>query len=109
MTPPGSAHMSQDTEELMQTTLQESNTMRVVLPYGEAHLDRSAAEMLAALPASEQIRLELILTRLVVEPRGGLTGLCRGSADLIQNLAGPMIEQATAFLTNLLPSEPFHL
>ena len=105
MTPPGSAHMSQDTEELMQTTLQESNTMRVVLPYGEALLDRSATEMLAALPADEQLRLELILTRLVVEPRGGLTGLCRGSADLMQNLARPMIEQATAFLTNLLPSE----
>lgn len=92
-------------DEVMQTTLQGSNTIRVVLPYGEDHLDASAAEMLQLLPMSEQTRLELILTRLVVEPRGGLATATRGSADLIRHLAAPMIEQATAFLTNHLPSE----
>jgi len=100
-TPPS----GQDTEELMQTTLQETNTMRVVLPYGEDHLDRSAAEMLAVLGDTERTRLELILTRLVVEPRGGLASMARASTDLNVILAAPMIEQSTAFLTNLLPSE----
>ena len=92
-------------DESTHTTLQGSNTIRVVLPFGEETLDRSAAEMLGGLPDSERVRLELVLTRLVVEPRGGLAGACRGSADLIRYLAAPMIEQATAFLTNLLPSE----
>src|SRR5581483_7592289 len=64
-----------------------------------------AAEMLAQLPAEELHRLELVVTRLVIEPRGGLTGACRGSTDLMQYLAAPMVEQATAFLTNLLPGE----
>ncbi len=94
-----------DSDDSTQTTLQGSNTMRVVLPHGEDHLDRSAAEMLAQLPAEELHRLELVVTRLVIEPRGGLTGACRGSTDLMQYLAAPMVEQATAFLTNLLPGE----
>jgi hypothetical protein len=94
-----------DADDATQTTLQGSNTMRVVLPYGEDRLDRSAAEMLEQLPPEERDRLELVLTRLVVEPRGGLAGACRGSMDLIRHLAAPMIEQATAFLTNLLPGE----
>lgn len=94
-----------DVDDATQTTLQASNTMRVVLPYGEDRLDRSAAEMLEQLPPEERDRLELVLTRLVVEPRGGLAGASRGSMDLLHHLADPMIEQATAFLTNLLPGE----
>ncbi len=104
-TPPTGAQALQDTEEQLQTTLQESNTMRVVLPHGADHLDRSAAEMLGVLGATDHARLELILTRLVVEPRGGLTGLARGSTDLVVALAAPLVEQATAFLTNLMPGE----
>jgi hypothetical protein len=92
-------------DDAMQTTLRGSNTIRVVLPYGESHLDASAAEMLTLLPPQEADRLELVLTRLVIDPRGGLSGVCRGSADLFRHLAAPMIEQATAFLSNLLPGE----
>jgi hypothetical protein len=102
---PAPPYIGDDPEEAMQTTLQGSNTIRVVLPYGEEHLDRSAAELLSHLPQGEQDRLEMILTRLVLEPRGGLVGVCRSTGDLFQNLAAPMIEQATAFLTGLLPSE----
>ena len=94
-----------DTEEAMQTTLHESNTMRVVLPHGEEHLDKSAADLLAGIAPADQTRLELILTRLVVDPRGGLSGVCRTSPELFPALASPMIEQATAFLENLVPSE----
>ncbi len=95
----------QDTDNVMQSALQESNTMRVVLPHGEAHLDRSASEMLAAVSPADLAQMELILTRLVVDPRGGLSGACRGSADLVTALAAPMVEQATAFLSNVLPCE----
>jgi hypothetical protein len=94
-----------EADDSTQTTLQGSNTMRVVLPYGEDRLDRSAAEMLEQLPPEERDRLGLVLTRLVVEPRGGLAGACRGSIDLLHYLADPMIEQATAVLAGLLPGE----
>ncbi|MFO0847502.1 MAG: tubulin-like doman-containing protein [Gemmataceae bacterium] len=104
--PPGVSSPRPDpVDEAMQNTLRGSNTIRVVLPYGTTHLDASAAEMLTLLPPEEAARLELVLTRLVVDPRGGLTGACRASADLFRQLAAPMIEQATAFLSNLLPTE----
>lgn len=94
-----------DLDDAMQTTLQHSNTMRVVLPYGEEHLDSSAAELLTHLNPAEVPKLESILTRLVIEPRGGLVGATQCSAELLRHLAQPMIEQATAFLTNQLPTE----
>jgi serine/threonine protein kinase len=97
--------LAPEVDDSTQTTLQGSNTMRVVLPFGEDRLDNSAAEMLGQIPPEELTRLELVLTRLVVDPRGGLAGTCRGSMDLLHHLAAPMIEQATAFLTNLLPGE----
>jgi eukaryotic-like serine/threonine-protein kinase len=96
---------SPDVDEAMQTTLQHSNTMRVVLPYGEDHLDSSAAELLSHLPASDIPRLESILTKLVIDPRGGLIEACKGTGELQRQLATPLIEQATAFLNNQLPSE----
>ncbi len=101
----GSGHNQGSGEEIHQTTLQGSNTMRVVLPHGEDHLDRSAAELLEAIPSQKAIGLEEVLSKLVVEPRGGLVQLCTGTTDLAHQLANPLIDQATAFLAALLPSE----
>ncbi len=92
-------------EELHQTTLQGSNTMRVVLPHGEDHLDRSAAELLEAIPPKKVLGLEAMLSKSVVQPRGGLVQLCVGTTDLAHQLANPLIDQATAYLASLLPSE----
>ena len=92
-------------EDLHQTTLQGSNTMRVVLPHGEDHLDRSAAELLEAIPPQKVLDLEEMLSKTVVEPRGGLVQLCIGTTDLAHQLANPLIDQATAYLAALLPSE----
>jgi len=39
----------------------------------------------------------------VLEPRGGLFGACQKSGDFIQELADPLIDQTSAFLSNLLP------
>ena len=87
------------------SSLRGSNTMRVVLPHGEDHLDRAALHLLDRLPEGEAERLEGILTRLVVEPRGGLVNACKGASDPFRLVAAPMIEQTTAFLTGLLPTE----
>ncbi len=101
----GSGHNQPTGEEIHQTTLQGSNTMRVVLPHGEDHLDRSAAELLEAIPHQKVLGLEEVLSKIVVEPRGGLVQLCIGTTDLAHQLANPLIDQATAYLSALLPSE----
>jgi serine/threonine protein kinase len=104
----GSGHTPatvEQSEEATQTTLRGSNTMRVVLPKGQDHLDQSAADLIEATPPEALAGLEAMLTTVVLQPRGGLTQLCTGSADLAHHLAAPLIDQATAFLASLLPSE----
>jgi hypothetical protein len=104
-TPVGRNLAEDSSGEAMQHTLRASNTMRVVLPFGEDHLDRSAAEMLSQVPPAELMRLEEALTKLVLDPRGGLIGVSKGSGDLTRHLGGPLVEQSTAFLSGLLPAE----
>jgi hypothetical protein len=99
----GSQHEVQ--EETTQSTIQGSNTMRVVLPNGEQHLDRSAADMLEGLSQDSLVALEDVLTKVVLSPRGGLVALANSANDLTQPLANPLIDQATAYLANLLPGE----
>ena len=88
-----------------EAALTELNTVRVVLPYGEDHLDRAASAMLARVPADELLKLEGVVTKLVMNPRGGLTAAGKGPADLGRHLGGPLVEQATAFLAEQLPAE----
>jgi hypothetical protein len=90
-------------EEALQQTLHPTNTVQVVLPSGEKHIDRSVQRVLQAVKGPELLRLETALQKLVLEPRGGLGALCRINADLFRTLIGPMIEQTTAFLGELLP------
>jgi len=90
-------------EESLQQTLHPTNTVQVVLPSGEKHIDRSVQRVLKSVGDSEKLRLENALQKLVLESRGGLAGLCRINADLFRTLIAPMIEQTTAFLGELLP------
>jgi hypothetical protein len=99
------AHHHEAAEEATQTTLRGSNTMRVVLPKGQEQLDQSAADLLDAATPESFAALESMLTTVVLEPRGGLTHLCTGSADLTHQLTAPLIDQATVFLSSLLPTE----
>ena len=39
----------------------------------------------------------------MLEPRSGLTALCLLNADMSRTLVAPMVEQTTAFLSDLLP------
>jgi hypothetical protein len=99
------ANPAEVSDEAMQTTLHMANTVRVVLPNGEDHIDRSAREMLAPLTPAKLEQLQKVLSRLVLEPRGGLTAVCATTPDLPRTLAIPAVEQATAFLSVLLPSQ----
>lgn len=90
-------------EEALQNTLHPTNTLNVVLPAGESHIDRAANKLVKGIKASDVQRLEVALQKLVLEPRGGLTSLCVMNADMGRTLVAPMVEQTTAFLSDLLP------
>jgi hypothetical protein len=90
-------------EEALQQTIHPTNTLNVVLPAGDTHIDRSAAKIVRGTTAADLLRLEVALQKLVLEPRGGLTALCALNADMSRTLVGPMVEQTTAFLSDLLP------
>jgi hypothetical protein len=90
-------------EEALQHTLHPTNTLNVVLPSGDRHIERSAARVVKAMKPQDVQRLEVALQKLVLEPRGGLTALCAVNADMSRTLVAPMVEQTTAFLSDLLP------
>jgi hypothetical protein len=90
-------------EEALQNTLHPTNTLNVVLPSGDTHIDRSAHRLVKGVRAGDVQRLEIALQKLVLEPRGGLTALCVLNADMSRTLVAPMVEQTTAFLSDLLP------
>jgi hypothetical protein len=87
-------------EEALQQTLYPTNTLQVVLPSGENHIERSAARVLKTIKPQDVLRLEYALQKLVLEPRGGLTSVCGINADLFRTLLAPMIEQRPHFWGN---------
>ena len=90
-------------EEALQQTIHPTNTLNVVLPAGDTHIDRSAAKVVKGVKPQDVLRLEVALQKLVLEPRGGLVALCLLNADMSRTLVAPMVEQTTAFLSDLLP------
>ncbi len=90
-------------EEALQQTIHPTNTLQVVLPSGETHIERSAKRIVQSVKPQDIQRLEIALQKLVLEPRGGLVALCLIHADMQRTLVAPMVEQTTAFLGDLLP------
>jgi serine/threonine protein kinase len=90
-------------EEALQQTIHPTNTLQVVLPSGDTHLERSAKRLVQTLKPQDLERLEVALQKLVLEPRGGLVTLCQLNADMLRTLVAPMVDQTTAFLSDLLP------
>ncbi len=90
-------------EEAIQNTLRPANTLNVVLPSGETHIERAAKKVVGSVKPQDVLRLEVALQKLVLEPHSGLTALCLLNADMSRTLVAPMVEQTTAFLSDLLP------
>ncbi|MCS6865801.1 MAG: tubulin-like doman-containing protein [Gemmataceae bacterium] len=90
-------------EEALQHTLHPTNTLNIVLPAGDTHIERSANKIVKTMKPDDVQRLEVALQKLVLEPRGGLKSLCLLNADMNRTLVGPLVEQTTAFLSELLP------
>jgi hypothetical protein len=83
--------------------IRHSATTRVVLPGGEAVLERAAARFVASLGAAQWAHLNQALQDGVLAPLGGLHRACTGSADLTRGLAAPLVEQAAGCLAEHLP------
>ena len=76
-------------EEALQQTIHPTNTLQVVLPSGETHIERSAKKIVSGVKPEDIDRLEVALQKLVLEPRGGLTALCQLNADMLRTLVAP--------------------
>jgi serine/threonine protein kinase len=83
--------------------IRQSATARVVLPNGEADLERAALRFLASLKTEQWMQLDQALQDNVLAPSGGLHGVCMTSSDLTRHLAAPLLEQAAACLSDHLP------
>ncbi len=74
-----------------------------MLPDGETDLERAAARFVEMLTAEQWNRLDQALQDNVLAPLGGLHHVCVSSGDLLRGLAGPLTQQATDTLGQLLP------
>src|SRR5439155_10273326 len=83
--------------------IRQSATARVVLPNGEADLERAALCFLASLKPEQWSQLDQALQDNVLTPQGGLQSVCMTSSDLMRHLAAPLIEQAATVLSEHLP------
>jgi eukaryotic-like serine/threonine-protein kinase len=80
-----------------------SPTVELLLPDGGQEIEWAAKRFVETVPPADLVKLDQALQALVLEPRGGLFGACQKSGDFIQELADPLIDQTSAFLSNLLP------
>ncbi len=84
-------------------SIRESRTNRVVLPEGEADLERAARRFLATLTPEHWQQLDQAIGDQVLAPRGGLMKLCLDAGDIVRQFAGPLLNQAIGVLTAHLP------
>jgi hypothetical protein len=97
------SHSPLPSPEAFWESIRQSATIRVVLPDGEADLERAALRFAGTLGSPQQIQLDQALQDCVLAPRGGLHAACAGSSDLVRTLALPLLDQAATFLSELLP------
>jgi hypothetical protein len=102
----GSADPGADTlaDEVVEPTPPPVGPVRVVLPGGDRRPDRAVLRLLMSVRPADVARLDRVLQKLVLGPGGGLVQVCSGGSDLAHTLLGPLADQTTAFLADLLPA-----
>jgi hypothetical protein len=83
--------------------IRQSATARVVLPEGEADLERAASRFLETLGPDQWTQLDQALHDQVLAPLGGLHRVCATSGDLPRRLGPALVDQAASSLGELLP------
>jgi hypothetical protein len=92
-----------ETVEKYWESIRESRTAKLVLPDGEASLERAANTFLQTLNQEQWTQLDVMLQERVLEPRGGLKSSCLAGYDMGHSLADPLLREAALFLGDLLP------
>jgi len=75
---------------------------QILLPFGESDVEWAAARFVMNVTAEQWMRLEEVLQSLVLAPLGGLHAICQKAGDLLSQLAGPLLDQTAAYLSNIL-------
>ena len=81
---------------------QSASTVRIVLPEGAMTLEQAALNFVAQLQSSHYQKLDEAIQAIVLAPLGGLQQICQKNSDLARLLAGPLIDQTAAFLSDHL-------
>src|SRR5262249_31953783 len=79
-----------------------SPTVELILPDGGEEVEWAAKRFVETIKPADISQLDRALQALVLESRGGLYGACQKAGDFIQELADPIVDQASAFLSTLL-------
>lgn len=97
--------LSNDGASLLLTqAMRATNTLQVIFPEGESDLEQAASRVISQMQATHWNRLEEILQTLVLTPLGGLFHICQKTSDLLRGFGSPMLDQAAAYLAELLPT-----
>jgi hypothetical protein len=83
--------------------IRQSSTARVVLPESADDLEQAALRFLQQLHADHWLMLDKELHEQVLAPRGGLHGACVAGGDLTRQLAAPLLEETSKYLSKLMP------
>jgi hypothetical protein len=73
------------------------------LPGGATSLDQAAQEFISSLTPEHYQKLDEAIQAVMLAPMGGLQAVCQKNSDLARLLAGPLIDNTAAFLSDLLP------
>ena len=79
-----------------------SPTVELLLPDGGQEVESAAKQFVETIQPAAIAQLDRALQALVLESRGGLYGACQKAGDFIQELADPLVDQTSAFLSTLL-------
>ncbi|HEY2787646.1 MAG TPA: hypothetical protein VGJ05_22000, partial [Fimbriiglobus sp.] len=99
----GDSAANRDSDQAITNTVRMTNTVRVVLPFAGDQIDTAADELLTTLTPDQHAQLQHVLHTAILAPHGGLVTACKTYADLVKHLGGPLVDQTTAFLDDLLP------
>jgi hypothetical protein len=83
--------------------IQQSTTTRVVLPNGETDLELAGQRFLSTLTTEHWANIDQVLQDQVLAPLGGLQRALVSGTELMRCLGEPLLNQAAALLTELLP------
>ncbi|HKA05796.1 MAG TPA: tubulin-like doman-containing protein [Gemmataceae bacterium] len=79
-----------------------SPIVELLLPDGGQEIEMAAKKFVETVKPNEIDKLDRALQALVLESRGGLYGACQKAGDFIQELADPLVDQTSAYLSTLL-------